>query len=103
MHQTMSNPGRSLALVILLTLAALLAAACTMPTDSAESDMAEAAEPVSHDPIIFSDLNWQSALIQNRIAQYLVEKGYGYPTGATFGATLPLFQGLRNGDTHVTL
>ena len=53
--------------------------------------------------IIFSDLNWSSAQVQNRIAQYLVEKGYEYPTEVVFGATLPLFQGLRNGDSHVTL
>ena len=55
------------------------------------------------DTIIFSDLNWTSAQIQNRVAQYIVEKGYGYPTDVVFGSTLPLFQGLRNGETHVTL
>ena len=53
--------------------------------------------------IIFGDLNWSSALVQNRIAQYLVEKGYGYPTEVKLGATLPLFQGLKRGDTHVTM
>ena len=53
--------------------------------------------------IIFGDLNWASALLQNRIAQYLVEFGYGYPTDVKFGATLPLFEGLKNGDTHVTM
>ena len=53
--------------------------------------------------IIFGDLNWSSALLQNRIAQYIVEKGYGYPTDVKFGATLPLFQGLKNGDTDVTM
>ena len=53
--------------------------------------------------IIFGDLNWASALLQNRIAQYLIEKGYGYPTDVKFGATLPLFQGLKRGDTHVTM
>ena len=53
--------------------------------------------------IIFSDLNWTSAQVQNRVAQYLVEEGYGYPTDVVFGSTLPLFQGLRKGDTHVTL
>ena len=57
----------------------------------------------SKDTIIFGDLNWSSALLQNRIAQYIVEKGYGYPTDVKFGATLPLFQGLQNGDTHVTM
>ena len=55
------------------------------------------------DTIVFSDLNWTSAQIQNRVAQYIVEKGYGYPTDVVFGSTLPLFQGLRNGETHVTL
>ena len=55
------------------------------------------------DTIIFGDLNWSSALLQNRIAQYIVEKGYGYPTDVKFGATLPLFQGLKNGDTDVTM
>ena len=53
--------------------------------------------------IVFSDLNWTSAQVQNRIAQYIVEKGYGYPTDVVFGATLPLFNGLRAGDTHVTM
>ena len=53
--------------------------------------------------IIFGDLNWSSALLQNRIAQYIVEHGYGYPTDVKFGATLPLFQGLKRGDTHVTM
>ncbi len=63
----------------------------------------EAMMMVEKDPIIFSDLNWTSAQVQNRIAQYIVEFGYGYPTGTVFGATLPLFNGLRAGDTHVTM
>ncbi len=53
--------------------------------------------------LIFSDLNWTSAQIQNRVAQYIVEKGYGYSTDVVFGATLPLFQGLRRGDSHITM
>ena len=55
------------------------------------------------DTIVFSDLNWTSAQVQNRIAQYIVEHGYGYPTDLVFGGTLPLFQGLRAGDSHVTM
>ena len=53
--------------------------------------------------IVFSDLNWTSAQVQNRIAQYIVEHGYGYPTDVIFGATLPNFQGLQKGDIDVTL
>ena len=55
------------------------------------------------EPIVFSDLNWTSAQVQNRVAQYLVEMGYGFTTDVVFGATLPLFQGLRRGDTDVTM
>ena len=53
--------------------------------------------------ITFADLNWTSALLQNRIAQYIVEHGYGYPTDVKFGATLPLFEGLQHGDSDVAM
>ncbi len=66
-------------------------------------DERAAMEEVSRETIVFSDLNWTSAQVQNRIAQYIVEKGYGYPTDTIFGATLPNFQGLLAGDIHVTL
>ena len=42
------------------------------------------APPAAKDTIIFGDLNWPSALLQNRIAQYIVEHGYGYPTDVKF-------------------
>ena len=61
------------------------------------------AQDGSKETIVFSDLNWTSAQVQNRIAQYIVEEGYGYPTDVVFGATLPLFQGLRRGDSHLTM
>jgi glycine betaine/proline transport system substrate-binding protein len=60
-------------------------------------------EEVPRETIIFSDLNWTSAQVQNRVAQYIVENGYGYPTDQVLGATLPNFQGLQRGDIHVTL
>lgn len=64
----------------------------------------EREEPAAQQqPIIFNDLNWDSARVQNRIAQYIVEKGYGYPTRAVAGPTLPLFASLRQGDSHVTM
>ena len=53
--------------------------------------------------IVFSDLNWTSAEIQNRIAAYIVEKGYGYPIDLQAGDTVSLWQALVNGDTHVTM
>ena len=53
--------------------------------------------------IVFADLNWDSAQIQNAIARFIVEKGYGYPTDAIFGATVPLWPGLLGGDIDVSM
>ena len=60
-------------------------------------------EQVPRETIIFSDLNWPSAQYQNRIVQFIAEHGYGYPTDVIFGGTLPNFEGLKNGDIHVTM
>jgi len=42
-------------------------------------------------------------LVQNGVARYIVEHGYGYPTSQIEGSTLPLFQGLRKGDVDLTM
>ena len=87
---------------VLILLLAVIAICGCVPVEQSVSD--ETVAPSSSiETIVFSDLNWSSAQIQNRIAQYIVEKGYGYPTDVVFGATLPLLQGLRRGDVHVNL
>ena len=53
--------------------------------------------------IVFGGLNWNSALIQNAVARYIIENGYGHETSQIEGATVPLFQGLRKGDIDVTM
>ena len=53
--------------------------------------------------IIFAGLNWDSAQIQNAIARYIVEEGYGYPTGIIEGGTVTLFGNLISGDADVTM
>ncbi len=61
-------------------------------------------EPARDKPtIIFSDLDWTSAQIQNAIARRIIELGYEYETDAIFGSTVPLMQALVNGDTNVTM
>lgn len=85
------------AALALATFALLALAACSRPADTPPPPAAV------KEPIVFADLNWTSAQTQNRIAQYLIEKGYGYPTELVFGATLPLFQGLRRGDIDVDM
>ncbi|AGL03300.1 ABC transporter substrate-binding protein [Desulfoscipio gibsoniae] len=53
--------------------------------------------------IMFGDFNWESALINDRIAQFIIENGYGYPTDSIPGETIPLMQGLSNGDIDVAM
>ena len=53
--------------------------------------------------VVFGDLNWESAQIQTRIAQYIVEKGYGHATDVRLEATLPLLHGLRRGEVQVLM
>jgi glycine betaine/proline transport system substrate-binding protein len=59
--------------------------------------------PTSGDAIAFSGLDWTSARVQTRIAQYIVEHGYGYATSAVSGGTDRLFQSLREGDIQVSM
>ena len=65
--------------------------------------MVEVTVEVEKEPIIFSDLNWTSSEIQVRVAKYIVEHGYGYPTDTVAGDTISLFEGLKNNDTNVTM
>ena len=53
--------------------------------------------------VVFSDLHWQSAQLQNHIARYIVENGYGYPTNAVSSPILQALQALRDGDSHVMM
>ena len=55
-------------------------------------------------PIVFGELNWESVALQTRIAQYIVEMGYGYPTQAAFGESVPpLIQALGTGEVDVLM
>ena len=53
--------------------------------------------------IVFSDLNWDSAQLQNHIARYIVENGYGHLTGLASSSSLALLLALRDGDSHVAM
>jgi len=78
-----------------------------------QREMAESQEAVGVAPkpaakigkptIVFSDLKWQSARIQNRIAMFIVEHGYGYPVDKISGETQVLWNNLLDGDSLVTM
>ena len=102
------------AMLSLITALAIIALACSSSAEPQGVQSSPGGEPPAtltiettieppKEPIVFNDLNWTSSQLQNRIAQYIVEKGYGYPSDVVFGATLPLFQGLRRGDSDVTM
>ena len=89
--------------------AVMEAAANSLTAEQIEEIVSKALEErammadVPRETIVFSDLNWPSAQVQNRIVQYIAEHGYGYPTDVILGGTLPNFEGLKNGDIHVTM
>lgn len=65
---------------------------------------------MAQQPITFGDLTFDTALTQNRIAQYIIEKGYGYPTDVVDGNIsgllqdmTGLMQSLRQGETDVIM
>ena len=54
--------------------------------------------------VVFGDLQWDSALVNNRIAAFILEHGYGY-TDIEYipGDTVTIFQGLVRGDVHINM
>lgn len=64
---------------------------------------ATASPSIAQDTIAFADPDWSSAKIQNRIAQYVVEHGYGYDTSAVPGGTAGLLQSLSEGEIQVSM
>ena len=55
-------------------------------------------------PIVFADLSWDSAMVHNRIAAFILENGYDYPASTyTPGDTIPLTAGLAKGDININM
>jgi glycine betaine/proline transport system substrate-binding protein len=53
--------------------------------------------------LVVADLNWDSAQVHNRIAGFIIEKGYGYEIEYIPGATITLFAGLVRGDIDIEM
>lgn len=54
--------------------------------------------------IVFADASWDSILVHNRIAAFILENGYGgYSVDFIPGDTIPLFNGVASGDIDATL
>lgn len=67
-------------------------------------DEGDAGEEVAYDGVVtFGDYGWDSAIVHNRIAQYILENGWGIETDAVTGETITLFQGLVDRDIDVSM
>ena len=56
------------------------------------------------EPVTFADVGWDSVLVHNKIAAYILENGFDYPESVfTPGETIPLLEGMAAGDIDVTM
>ena len=56
---------------------------------------------VAKETIKFADVQWQTIWINNAIAMFIVEHGYGYPVESVVVSTPVMQQTLPKGDIHV--
>ncbi len=54
-------------------------------------------------PIVFAGFDWDSAQVNNAIARYILEEGFGCTTEDIPGSTVPLVRGLVRGDIDVSM
>jgi glycine betaine/proline transport system substrate-binding protein len=117
--------GKLLSIMALFAVMALVVAACdddasddapaddvstedvdtdTDDSEATESDDGEAAQDEWHGErsIVFADYGWDGPLFHNRVAQFILEEGYGYETDTVPGETIPLFQGQIDGDIDIS-
>ena len=54
-------------------------------------------------PIVFAGMDWQSNAFHTAVAQKIIELGYGCETDVLPGTTIPLLQGVAQGDIDVVM
>lgn len=54
-------------------------------------------------PVVFAGLDWESAAFHNAVARFILEQGYGCETDAIPGSTMPMLQGVAQGDIDVVM
>ncbi|MSO96714.1 MAG: ABC transporter substrate-binding protein [Rhodospirillaceae bacterium] len=54
-------------------------------------------------PVIFAGLDWDSVGFHNAVARRILESGYGCKTDAIPGSTIPLLQGVAQGDIDIAM
>lgn len=54
-------------------------------------------------PIVFGDLDWESAQVANWVARIILETGFGCTTDAVPGSIVPIYLGAIRGDVDVIM
>lgn len=54
-------------------------------------------------PVTIVDFSWDSVQVHNRIAAYVIEKGFGKKTDFIFAESLPGFMGMERGDADFSM
>ncbi|MGB1876507.1 MAG: ABC transporter substrate-binding protein [Rhodospirillaceae bacterium] len=54
-------------------------------------------------PVVFAGLDWQSNAFHTAVAQFILEQGYGCETDVVPGTTIPLLQGVAQGDVDIVM
>jgi ABC-type proline/glycine betaine transport system substrate-binding protein len=62
-----------------------------------------ACAPAGKQTVVFGDLSWDSAQVNNRIAAFIMAHGYGYEVEYIPGDTITILQGLSAGDVDVNM
>ena len=84
--------------VLTLAMVMLLLTSCGNPDSKGGVDSGNDGDKGT---IIFADAGWESIQFHNNIAQFILEKGYGYKTDILPGSTAATFTGLRQGDIDI--
>ncbi|MBN9023382.1 MAG: ABC transporter substrate-binding protein [Rhizobiales bacterium] len=79
----------------LLALAALFVAAPALAQDAPTCELDR--------PVVFGDLNWDSARFHSAVAAYIIRAGYGCETDSIPGDTIPLINGVARGDADLVM
>jgi glycine betaine/proline transport system substrate-binding protein len=87
----------------LLVLIGSLLAACGGSGSEADAESAGGGEAAWDKPVVFGDGGFASVQFHNRVAQYVLENGYGYETESIPAENITRITGLINGDIHATM
>lgn len=95
------HSGLKLLLAGFTVIALLLAVGCAPEAEDGEVEEEEAVG--NGETLVFADFGWDSGIFHNRVAQFIVEEGYGYETDSIPGETIPLMSGLQQGDIDIAM